>query len=111
MIKVKIILLGVAGLFLFFILAGSFGGWLSSVSPEAISGLQSFKSTISNSKLFSYAVIVLMAVYFEPVVKLFIKNTQQRELLLNSKTTIRLCVASYIVLSEGLPLLLNGGWS
>lgn len=110
MSKVKLVTLSVFGLILLFFVVGILGGWLSTVSPESISGLQSFKNTITNSTFLSYAIIVLMAVYFEAVVKFFIKDKQQRELLLNSKGTIRLCVAVYIILSEGLPLVLAGGW-
>lgn len=107
----KVTIFGVLALFTLFIVFGFVGSWLSNVSPETVSGLQSFKSVISDSTLISYAVIILMAVYLDPVVKFFIRNKEQRELLLNSKSTIRLCVAAFIGISEGLPLLLSGGWS
>ncbi|MAD65714.1 hypothetical protein [Haliea sp.] len=102
-----LVLIGLGALLLFLVIS-FLGNWLASISPESISSLQSLKSVITNSTFLSYAVIILMAVFFEPIVRIFIKNKQQRELLLNSKTTIRLCVGVYIVLSEGLPIILGG---
>lgn len=77
------------------------------LSPSQKQGIDSFKSFLSSSAIVSYGVIILMAVYWERVVFFLFNGEREREVMLGQKNVVRLCVAVYILLAEGLPRLLG----